>query len=161
MSPETSPVLSAQEEAIESGKKVIHGTVTDRILRLYEATGKLATTYRRMAAIRSCSFSANRSMNASFWVFGIMEHVFIRLNRWGLLTVTVVLPVLLLPMKFTPPDSSPSKLSKGDANPAETAVNNREFPTQSLDMLLRQSSTVPACLIWGGSPSVCSKTLAL
>lgn len=29
--------LSAQEEAIESGKKVLHGTVTDRVLRMYEA----------------------------------------------------------------------------------------------------------------------------
>jgi pyruvate formate-lyase/glycerol dehydratase family glycyl radical enzyme len=30
-------VLSAQEEAIQTGKKVVHGTVADRILRMYEA----------------------------------------------------------------------------------------------------------------------------
>ena len=29
--------LSAQEQAIESGKTVVHGTVTDRVLRLYKA----------------------------------------------------------------------------------------------------------------------------
>jgi formate C-acetyltransferase len=29
--------LSAQEQAIESGQKVIHGTVTERVLRLYDA----------------------------------------------------------------------------------------------------------------------------
>jgi formate C-acetyltransferase len=29
--------LTAQEEAIESGKKVLHGNVTDRVLRMYEA----------------------------------------------------------------------------------------------------------------------------
>jgi pyruvate-formate lyase len=28
--------LSAQEEAIQSGKKIIHGTVSNRVLRLYE-----------------------------------------------------------------------------------------------------------------------------
>ena len=37
MSADTAQVLSAQEQAIESGNKVIYGTVTDRILRLYEA----------------------------------------------------------------------------------------------------------------------------
>ncbi len=37
MSPETVQTLSAQEEAIESGKKVLHGTVTERVLRMYEA----------------------------------------------------------------------------------------------------------------------------
>jgi len=37
MSAETEHTLSAQEQAIESGKKVVHGTVTDRVLRLYEA----------------------------------------------------------------------------------------------------------------------------
>ena len=37
MSAETAHTLSAQEEAIESGKQIIHGTVTDRVLRLYEA----------------------------------------------------------------------------------------------------------------------------
>jgi hypothetical protein len=35
MSLETSRVLSAQEEAIESGRKVLHGTVTDRVMRMY------------------------------------------------------------------------------------------------------------------------------
>ncbi|HEY1262610.1 MAG TPA: pyruvate formate lyase family protein, partial [Terriglobales bacterium] len=33
----TETVLSAQEEAIQSGKKTVHGTATDRVLRLYEA----------------------------------------------------------------------------------------------------------------------------
>jgi len=37
MSAETAQVLSAQEQAIESGKKVVHGKVTDRVLRMYEA----------------------------------------------------------------------------------------------------------------------------
>ena len=37
MSVETAPTLSAQEHAIESGNKVLHGTVTDRVLRMYEA----------------------------------------------------------------------------------------------------------------------------
>jgi formate C-acetyltransferase len=38
MSNETTPAaLSAQEAAIESGKKVLHGTATDRVLRLFEA----------------------------------------------------------------------------------------------------------------------------
>jgi formate C-acetyltransferase len=37
MSASTAPALSAQEAAIEGGKKVMHGTVTDRVLRLYEA----------------------------------------------------------------------------------------------------------------------------
>lgn len=37
MNTDTAQTLSAQEQAIESGKKVIHGTVTDRVLRMYEA----------------------------------------------------------------------------------------------------------------------------
>jgi hypothetical protein len=37
MSANTAQVLSAQEQAIESGKTVTHGTVTDRVLRLYNA----------------------------------------------------------------------------------------------------------------------------
>jgi pyruvate formate-lyase/glycerol dehydratase family glycyl radical enzyme len=37
MSAETAHTLSAQEEAIESGKQFIHGTVSDRVLRMYEA----------------------------------------------------------------------------------------------------------------------------
>ena len=37
MSGETAQTLSAQEQAIESGKKVVHGTATDRVLRMYEA----------------------------------------------------------------------------------------------------------------------------
>ena len=32
----SSVTLSAQEQAIESGKNVIHGTVTDRVVRLYD-----------------------------------------------------------------------------------------------------------------------------
>src|SRR5512137_2082846 len=31
------PALSAQEQAIVEGKKVMHGTVTDRVLRIFEA----------------------------------------------------------------------------------------------------------------------------
>ena len=34
---ETAQVLSAQEQAILEGKKVLHGTVTDRVLRMFEA----------------------------------------------------------------------------------------------------------------------------
>ena len=30
-------VLSSQESAIESGKTVVHGTATDRVLRMFEA----------------------------------------------------------------------------------------------------------------------------
>ncbi len=37
MSAASPAVLSAQEQAIHSGKTVLHGTVSDRILRLYEA----------------------------------------------------------------------------------------------------------------------------
>src|SRR5512137_1817453 len=33
----TAQVLSGQEDAIESGRRVGHGTVTDRVLRIYEA----------------------------------------------------------------------------------------------------------------------------
>ena len=33
----TAPTLSAPEAAIEGGKRVIQGTVTDRVLRMYEA----------------------------------------------------------------------------------------------------------------------------
>lgn len=34
---ETARTLSAQEQAIAIGKKVLHGTATDRVLRLFEA----------------------------------------------------------------------------------------------------------------------------
>ena len=37
MSAETAQVLSAQEQAIVDGKKVMHGTATDRVLRMFEA----------------------------------------------------------------------------------------------------------------------------
>src|SRR5512147_3104775 len=37
MSVATAPALSAQERAIADGKKVLHGTVTDRVLRMFEA----------------------------------------------------------------------------------------------------------------------------
>src|SRR5512142_948645 len=37
MSTVTTSALSAQEQAIVDGKKVLHGTVTDRVLRLFEA----------------------------------------------------------------------------------------------------------------------------
>ncbi len=37
MSAETAQILSAQEQAIESGQKFLHGTVTDRVMRMYEA----------------------------------------------------------------------------------------------------------------------------
>ncbi len=36
MSLETAQTLSAQEQAIESGQKVLHRTVTDRVMRMYE-----------------------------------------------------------------------------------------------------------------------------
>src|SRR5512136_2648003 len=34
---QTASALSAQEQAIADGKKVLHGTATDRVLRLFEA----------------------------------------------------------------------------------------------------------------------------
>ncbi len=37
MSAATVQVLSAQEQAIQSGKKVMHGTATDRVLRILDA----------------------------------------------------------------------------------------------------------------------------
>ena len=37
MRTETEHTLSAQEAAIESGSKVVHGKVTDRVMRMYEA----------------------------------------------------------------------------------------------------------------------------
>ena len=37
MNVETRTVLSTQEQAIESGSLVIHGEVTDRVLRMYES----------------------------------------------------------------------------------------------------------------------------
>lgn len=37
MSSNISHILSAQEQAIESGKKVLYGTATDRVLRMFEA----------------------------------------------------------------------------------------------------------------------------
>src|SRR5512136_1699352 len=37
MSSSTAQTLSAQEAAIESGKKIMHGTVTDRVLRMFDA----------------------------------------------------------------------------------------------------------------------------
>ena len=37
MSAETAQALSAQEQAIVDNKKVLHGTVTDRVLRMFEA----------------------------------------------------------------------------------------------------------------------------
>jgi hypothetical protein len=37
MSSNISAILSAQEQAIESGNKVLHGTATDRVLRMFEA----------------------------------------------------------------------------------------------------------------------------
>ena len=37
MNTDTAQTLSAQEQAIESGKKVIHGTATDRVIRILDA----------------------------------------------------------------------------------------------------------------------------
>ncbi len=34
---DVSPALSAQEQAIVDGKKVLHGTATDRVLRMFDA----------------------------------------------------------------------------------------------------------------------------
>ena len=53
MRTETEHTLSAQEQAIESGKTVVHGTVTDRVLRLYEtvrAYGPPRATVERAVA---------------------------------------------------------------------------------------------------------------
>ena len=37
MSESAGLVLSSQESAIESGKQVVHGTATERVLRMFEA----------------------------------------------------------------------------------------------------------------------------
>lgn len=37
MAATTTPILTAQEQAIVDGKKVLHGTATDRVLRLFDA----------------------------------------------------------------------------------------------------------------------------
>ncbi len=37
MNSDTSQILSAQEKAIENGEKVLHGTATDRVLRMFDA----------------------------------------------------------------------------------------------------------------------------
>lgn len=37
MTATTTPILTAQEQAIVEGKKVLHGTATDRVLRLFDA----------------------------------------------------------------------------------------------------------------------------
>lgn len=33
----TAPILTAQEQAIVEGKKVLHGSVSDRVLRMFDA----------------------------------------------------------------------------------------------------------------------------
>jgi pyruvate formate-lyase/glycerol dehydratase family glycyl radical enzyme len=38
MSENTAQALSAQEQAIESGRDVVHGTVTDRVVRMYDSS---------------------------------------------------------------------------------------------------------------------------
>jgi hypothetical protein len=37
MTATTTPILTAQEQAIVEGKKVLHGTVSDRVLRMFDA----------------------------------------------------------------------------------------------------------------------------
>jgi len=58
MSAERAQALSAQEQAIESGKKVIHGTVTERVLRLYEAIRAYGSP--RVSLDRAVAFTESR-----------------------------------------------------------------------------------------------------
>jgi predicted nucleic acid-binding protein len=60
MSAIAAQALSAQEEAIQSGKKIIHGTVSNQVLRLYEAIHDVwrIVEHRRsgyMRARRTCA----------------------------------------------------------------------------------------------------------
>ena len=51
-------VLSAQEEAIQGGKKALHGNVTDRVVRLFEA---IRASYRsRVTLERGCAVQCCR-----------------------------------------------------------------------------------------------------
>ena len=49
MSAIAAPTLSAQEEAIESGKTALHGNVTDRVLWTTEIDGKEVRYHREPA----------------------------------------------------------------------------------------------------------------
>jgi len=58
MSAMAAPTLSAQEEAIESGKTALHGNVTDRVVRLFEA---IRASYRsRVTLERGCAVQCCR-----------------------------------------------------------------------------------------------------
>ncbi len=54
----TTATLSAQENAIHEGKKVLHGTVTDRVLRMFEG---MRATARRALRWNARSSSPRRS----------------------------------------------------------------------------------------------------
>jgi hypothetical protein len=58
MSAMAAPTFSAQEEAIESGKTALHGNVTDRVVRLFEA---IRASYRsRVTLERGCAVQCCR-----------------------------------------------------------------------------------------------------
>jgi pyruvate-formate lyase len=52
---ETAQVFSAQEQAILDGKKVLHGTATDRVLRMFDAIRSYGTP--RVALERAVYFT--------------------------------------------------------------------------------------------------------
>src|ERR1035441_7509814 len=55
----------------------------------------------------------------------------------------VLLPVDVAPTKWTPPDSPPTRDSKGPANAHDTARISRELPEQNRPTWARHSSSVP------------------
>src|SRR5512135_3788032 len=55
MSTETAHALSAQERALAEGRKVLHGTVTDRVLRMFDAIRSSGTP--RVALERAVYFT--------------------------------------------------------------------------------------------------------
>ena len=64
---ETAQVLSAQEQAILDGKKVLHGTATDRVLRMFDAIRYLTVPPASPWNGRSTSRSLSRSPKVSRW----------------------------------------------------------------------------------------------
>jgi hypothetical protein len=63
--PSSTTALSAQEAAIESGTKVIHGTATDPTLRMYEAIRK--SDAPRLEICRSLTLLIFSPLNPVFY----------------------------------------------------------------------------------------------
>ena len=57
----TTAILSAQEEAIQSGKKVLHGTVSESVLRLFNV---LCASYQPQDTLEQ-AFSFTESFKAT------------------------------------------------------------------------------------------------